>query len=89
MEKIKTKRRQRGRMARIYTGWSGVEKELTCALFQLDIAAHMDVVYSDVTSGWMIKKSLKHHLNDGTKQRCVIKMFDCSVAQEHFSGDDT
>lgn len=76
-------------MARISTGQSGVGKGLTCALIQLDITAHLDVVYSDVTSGWMIKKSLKHHLYDGTKQRCVIKMFDCNVAQEHFSGDDT
>lgn len=76
-------------MARIPTGQSGVGKGLTCALFQLDIGAHMDVVYSDVTSGWMVKKSLKHHLNDEKKQRCDIKMFDCSVTQEHFSGDDT
>lgn len=76
-------------MARISTGRSGVGKGLTCALFQLDIAVHMDVVYPDVTSGWMIKKSLKHHLNDETKKRCVIKTIDCSVAQEHFSGDDT
>lgn len=47
-------------------------KGLTCALFQLDIAAHMDVVYSDMSSGRMIKKSLKHHLNKGTEHEDVL-----------------
>lgn len=73
MEKIKTKRRQSGRMGRISKEQSGVGKEdwegLTWALFQLDIAAHVDVVYSDVSSGRMIKKPLEHHLNHGPKHK--------------------
>lgn len=66
-------------MGRIWKERSRVEKwvGLTCALFQLDVVAHMDVVYFDVSSGWMIKKALKHHLKDGKKNRkAVINMFD-------------
>lgn len=86
MEKIKTtkkRKRRSGRMGRIWKERSRVERRtgfgLTCALFQLDVAAHMDVVYFDVSSGWMIKKALKHHLKDGEKKqnmKAVIKMFD-------------
>lgn len=42
---------------------SGRSAGLTCALLQLDVVAHVDVVYSDVSSGWMIEKTLKHHLD--------------------------
>lgn len=62
----KTKKKKQSRMGRIWWG-RRTERGLTCALFQLDTAAHVDVVDSDVPSGRMIKKTLKHHLRYGTK----------------------
>lgn len=41
---------------------------LTCTLLQLDAAAHVDVVYSDVAPGRVIKKSLEHHLDDRRRE---------------------
>lgn len=41
---------------------------LTCALLQRHAVAHVDVVYSDAASGWVIKESLKHHLNERERE---------------------
>ena len=42
---------------------------LTCALLQLDAAAHVDVIYSDVASCRVIKETLEHHLEDRRRRR--------------------
>lgn len=41
----------------------GQVMRLTCTLLQLDAVAHVDVIYSDVASGRVIKKTFKHHLD--------------------------
>lgn len=48
---------------------------LTCTVLELDAATHVNVVYSDVASGWVIKKSLKHHLGNGREK--VFNKYKC------------
>lgn len=36
---------------------------LTCTLLQLDAAAHVDVVYPDVSSGRVVEEPFEHHLD--------------------------
>lgn len=44
---------------------------LTCALLQLDAAAHVDVIYSDVASCRVIKETLEHHLEDRRRRKNI------------------
>lgn len=51
---------------------------LTCTLLQLHAVAHMDVIYSDVASGRVIKKPFKHHLDKrrkGVEEQRYCKSF--------------
>lgn len=43
----------------------------------------MDVVYFDVSSGWMIKKALKHHLNK--RGRLLLKSLIIVLLKDHIS----
>lgn len=59
---------------------------LTCALLQLDAAAHVDVIYSDVASSRVIKETLEHHLEDRRRRRKNITTF---IKHILFSNTDT
>lgn len=48
---------------------------LTSTLLQLHAVAHVDVIYSDVASGRVIKKTLEHHLKDRKRERFYNRLF--------------
>lgn len=67
-------------------GHDGQVVGLTCALLQLDAAAHVDVIYSDVASSRVIKETLEHHLEDRRRRRKNITTF---IKHILFSNTDT
>lgn len=48
---------------------------LTCTLLQLNAVAHVDVIYSDVASGRVIKKALECHLDDRGREIYHNRLF--------------
>ena len=62
---------------------------LTCALLQLDAAAHVDVIYSDVASCRVVKEALEHHLEDRRRRNDITIFIKTHAVLKHFHVKDT